>query len=445
MTRTAPVPGTAEFPLLADLAATRPVTWWNPGLRPTAVAMPGVGLGIADVDDAADRLRRFAPLLAQVFPDTRGSGGIVESPLRAAPALQRVLGERAGTPFPGELWVKLDSHLPVSGSIKARGGLYEVLKLAEELAVQAGLLTLDDDYRRLLEAPVRDLFARRTIVVGSTGNLGLSIGIAGAALGFRVTVHMSADARRWKKDRLREHGVTVVEHDQDYSAAVAAGRAAVAQDPSAHFVDDENSTDLFLGYAVAARRLAGQLQALDVRVDVEHPLVVHLPCGVGGGPGGIAFGLKTIFADAVHCVFAEPTHSPCMLLGVGTGRHDGISVQDLGIDNVTVADGLAVGRASGFVGRRMGALLSAFCTVSDEELLRTVALLHETEGLGVEPSAVAGIPGALRLLTATASEERAGLGDDRLRAATHVAWLTGGSMVPAEELAAYVDAGRALL
>ncbi|RKP52149.1 D-serine ammonia-lyase [Trinickia fusca] len=436
-----------SHPLIRDLVALRETAWFNPAVRPAEEALPDVGLTKQDVEDASARLARFAPYLARVFPQTRAAGGIIESPLRPGSRLRDALSERYRLALPGQLWLKLDSHLPISGSIKARGGIYEVLKHAEDLAFAHGLLDEDDDYSKLDSEAFRAFFGDYRIAVGSTGNLGLSIGIMGATLGFQVTVHMSADARQWKKDKLRSHGVTVVEHASDYSAAVTEGRRQAAQDRACHFVDDENSTNLFLGYAVAAERLKPQLAAAGVVVDTEHPLFVYLPCGVGGGPGGVAFGLKLAFGDAVHCIFAEPTHSPCMLLGVYTGLHDEVSVQDLGIDNVTAADGLAVGRPSGFVGKAMQRLVDGYYTVSDGELFALLALLEREEGIRLEPSALAGVPGMARVLAQDQEAYRLRMQmDPALQAkATHLAWATGGSMVPEEEMAQYLSKGRRIL
>ena len=197
---------------------------------------------------------------------------------------------------------------------------------------------------------------------------------------------------------------------------------------------------------MAARRLQRQLDAAGITVDQAHPLFVYLPCGVGGGPGGVAFGLKQVFGDAVHCVFAEPTHSPCMLLGVYTGLHDAVSVYDVGIDNHTAADGLAVARPSGFVGRAMQRLIDGYYTVTDDELYRLRALMEATEGLKLEPSALAGLPGFLRVLQEQQGyRARLGLDEPRMAKATHIMWGTGGSMVPDEEMDAYLSRGRTLL
>ena len=421
-------------PFIQRLIALEEVTWTNPACGPTAAGIADPGLTMADVQAAADRLARFAPWIAATFPATAARDGLIESPLHRADALRDQLNSESDAALAGALLIKLDSHLPISGSIKARGGIYEVLKHAETLALNAGLLTLTDDYRRLSDPECRALFARHAVAVGSTGNLGLSIGIIAAALGFRATVHMSADARQWKKDKLAAHGVEVVTYEGDFTTAVTAGREIARTDPLCHFVDDENSNDLFLGYAVAALRLQGQLADAGLTPTPERPLIVHLPCGVGGGPGGVAFGLKLVFGDAVDFWFAEPTHSPAMLLGLYTGRHDGIAVQDIGIDNRTAADGLAVGRPSGFVGTAMQRLIAGCFTVEDDRLFRLLEQVARIEGIELEPSALAGLPGPWRLL-----------GTARARTATHLVWATGGSMVPAAEMQAFRSRGAAML
>lgn len=424
----------AELPLIGPVMEREEVLWLNPRVESTATVLPKTSVTAKDVQDAADRLKRFAPYIAHVFPETTASNGIIESPLTAIPQMKAALANAYGVEIPGELLLKEDNALPISGSIKARGGIYEVLKHAETLALEHGLITTEGDYAKLAQPEFGNLFAKHKIAVGSTGNLGLSIGIMSAKLGFDVTVHMSADAKQWKKDMLREKGVKVVEYADDYSKAVEEGRRQADADPLCHFIDDENSADLFLGYAVAGERVAAQLKKRGTLVDADHPLFVYLPCGVGGGPGGVAFGLKLAFGDHVRCFFAEPTHSPCMMLGMMTGLHDQLSVQDFGLDNKTAADGLAVGTASGFVGKTMEPFMTGCYTIADETMFKLLKLLADTEEIRLEPSALAGMTGPVNSI-------RENVGHADSANATHLVWATGGSMVPEEEMAAYYAKG----
>lgn len=431
-----------DFPLVKRLIDLEEVSWFNPRATTLKEGLPYVGLNTSDVQQAEARLKRFAPYLCKAFPETQVTNGIIESDVVAIPDMQKTLNQRYGVEVTGKMLLKKDSHLPISGSIKARGGIYEVLTHAEKLAMQAGLLQESDDYSKLFSEEFKQFFSQYSIAVGSTGNLGMSIGIMSAKLGFSVSVHMSADAREWKKQKLRSHGVNVVEYEQDYGVAVEQGRKEAESDPNCFFIDDENSQTLFLGYSVAGGRLKAQFEQMNVVVDENHPLFVYLPCGVGGGPGGVAFGLKLAFGDNVHCIFAEPTHSPCMLLGVHTGLHDGISVQDLGIDNVTAADGLAVGRASGFVGRAMEHLLDGYYTLSDQEMYDLLGLMNRDEGIQLEPSALAGMPGPSRVTADKAYLESKQLTAEKMRNATHLVWATGGGMVPEVEMAKYLATAR---
>ncbi|WP_066304935.1 D-serine ammonia-lyase [Bacillus sp. FJAT-29814] len=433
---------TQQFPLIEKLTSLQEVFWFNSQIKNANEGMAESPLTYADVKAAEERLKRFAPYILKVFPETLADGGMIESPLVDLQNMKLLMKKDYGQQILGQLLLKCDSHLPISGSIKARGGIYEVLKQAEQLALQHRMLTLEDNYSILDSERFRSFFSQYSIAVGSTGNLGLSIGIISAKLGFNVTVHMSADAKQWKKDLLRSKGVNVIEYAADYSKAVEEGRRQAETDPNCHFVDDENSRDLFLGYAVAAFRLKKQLESSGMLVDGDHPLFVYLPCGVGGGPGGVAFGLKLVFGVHVHCFFAEPTHSPCMLLGMMTGLHDQISVGDIGIDNVTDADGLAVGRPSGFVGKVMEPLLSGIYTISDEQMYKLLKDLADSERIYLEPSALAGMLGPVNLKQyGTGYLEKSEL-LNKMDCSTHIVWATGGSMVPKEILAEYYQKGN---
>lgn len=437
----------AAFPVVKDIRALRETGWINPGKQCIEQAKAECGLTMEDILDAESRLERFAPYFEAAFPETAAAKGILESPVKEIPRMKKVLEAEEQADIPGKLWVKLDSHLPISGSIKARGGIYEILKTAEDIALKHGLLHEGDDYRVFDSPEFREVFSKYSVGVGSTGNLGLSIGIMSAKLGFNVTVHMSADARQWKKDMLRSKGVTVMEYESDYSVAVTEGRRLAEKDPYCHFVDDENSKTLFLGYSVAALRLKKQMEEQGILVDQKHPLFVYLPCGVGGGPGGVAFGIKLVFGDAAHCFFAEPTHSCCMMLGMATGKNHLVSVQDFGIDNITVADGLAVGRASGFVGSLMKPFMSGCYSLTDERMYRMLAQLADSEGIYLEPSALAGMYGPVLLEKRPDFRdyiEREGL-SEAIDNSTQLVWATGGSMVPKEEMEQYYRKGKALL
>ena len=372
------------------------------------------------------------------FPETIPAQGIIESPLVRIPDMQRILQENEQMPIDGTLLLKQDSDLAIAGSVKARGGIYEVLKHTEELALRHGLLHEQDvkngsaqAYEAL--AHRKDFFHQYTVQVGSTGNLGLSIGIMSAVIGYQAVVHMSADARQWKKDLLRQYGVTVKEYESDYSSAVKQGRALSDADSNSYFVDDENSKNLFLGYAVAAKRLKKQLETMRLAPNEQRPLFVYLPCGVGGAPGGITFGLKQVFGDAVHCFFVEPTQAPCMLLGMATGLNNRICVKDIGLTGLTHADGLAVGRPSGFVGGVMKPLLSGICTVADFRLYQYMRDLLETENIFIEPSSCAAFAGLWYFSQPAMQKyfEQHNL-IQRLPQAIHIAWATGGALVPEE-------------
>ncbi|QQK82009.1 D-serine ammonia-lyase [Salicibibacter cibi] len=436
---------TKAFPLLEDITALRPVWWENPFKQKWADASAsGFSVSEADMEEAADMWARFRPFIEREFPETKENGGIIESPLRSIPNVKTHLEDHYKGNIEGTLYLKCDNELPIAGSIKARGGIFEVLKYAETLAIDNGLITKQESYEKFASSAFKRFFNQYAIDVGSTGNLGLSIGIVSSVIGFDVSIHMSSDAKQWKKDLLKENGANVYEYSADFSKAINEGRKLSLENPNGYFIDDEHSRDLFLGYSIAAYELKAQLDEQDTRVDSDHPLFLYLPCGVGGSPGGLTFGLKQLFGDNVHCFFVEPTHSPSVLIGLLTEKHEKVSVQDFGIDNVTEADGLAVGRPSSFATAISEKLISGVYTIEDDELFRMLSLLMSSEGVKVEPSAASGLQGPIQLSKHPSYIDNHGL-SSKMKEATHVAWATGGSLIPETDWKSLYQKGRVLL
>jgi D-serine dehydratase len=434
---------TSDTTFNTKIQNAEPFLWLNPNLFQHPDLETELPVSPDDVIKAHENWRHLAPLLKSAFDILTSTNGQVESDLIPTPELQEALGLGPDT---GTVYVKADHDLPVAGSIKARGGLYEVCMHAWALAKQASLAAETDTTDTLLRPDIQQFFSKHRIAVGSTGNLGLSVGLAARALGFKATVHMSSDAKAWKVKRLTDIGAEVVQHKTDYGSAVDQARIEAAADPKTYFVDDERSELLFHGYSAAAVHLKTQLDQQAIMVDAKHPLFIYLPCGIGGAPGGIAYGVKTIFGRHAHCFFVEPAQAPCAMVQLHNGLSKPVSVYNYGLTNKTEADGMAVAQVSMFVATIVRNLLSGVFTVADDDLFRWLYLAKSTEDLKLEPSAAACIAGP-GFLTKTPEglqyQKNQGLNGD-MQNATHILWATGGSLVPDTQYEAFFEKGRLL-
>ena len=404
--------------LIAKLKSDEEFLWINPNFYKGAIYGE---VSSKEINEANNLLLKFAPFLKSAFKELESTDGIIESPLMNL--------NKFGIK---NLYLKEDNLLPIAGSVKARGGIFEILKYAETLAANANLIDVEKDYSQFDSDVFRKFFSEYKIQVGSTGNLGISIGLISAKLGFNAIVHMSKDAKDWKKKLLRENGVNVTQYDSNYSEAVKNGRMLSDEDEKSYFVDDEKSINLFLGYSTAALRLKEQLKEKHISVDDKHPLFVYIPCGVGGAPSGILHGLKTVFGENVYVFFVEPVRSASVLLGMSTGLNSKISVHDIGMDGKTEADGLAVGRASELCCESSQNTLSGIFTINENSIFELMKELYKKESVFVEPSAASSM-----IFTKFLDDDefikfinKEEISPENI---THIAWSTGGMLVPESE------------
>lgn len=403
--------------LLESIRQYEEVFWINDRRVAEKIDIPEDVPTWAQILEARDRVKRY-----QWFFNP-------SSDLYSLSSFSKAMVPFVGGRMLGSWYLKMDHELELAGSVKARGSYYELLMYAEKLALAAGYQQIVNGVTVADLAAARSLFEMYRICVGSTGNLGLSVGLFAKKFGFQSTVYLSSEAAEWKVEMLRSQGVEVVITEGDYAVAVETARKDIGE--RSYFVDDERSSGLFTGYAIAALELKEQLEQEGKGND---PLFVSIPCGVGGAPGGIAYALRLAFKEQVHIFLAEPTHCPSMLLGLLTGSYEKNSVIDMGLDNQTIADGLACPNPSVLTCRLMEQVIDGIYTVEDKKMLFLLYALHEAEQIKIEPSATVGLALPIRLFYTESGFEYMVQKDLLSKAETfvHVSWSTGGANMPQE-------------
>jgi D-serine dehydratase len=89
----------------------------------------------------------------------------------------------------------------------------------------------------------------------------------------------------------------------------------------------------------------------------------------------------------------------------------------------------------------MEPFLGGVYTVSDEQLYKLLKKLVDEEGIHMEPSALAGMIGPVKLCKYSDEYLLNHHLSEKLKNSTHIVWGTGGNMVPREMMKQYYQKG----
>ena len=92
-------------PVIREVSEKKETVWINPRFLPFDMTNAVCSLVVSDamIDDAAERLQRFAPFIEKCFPETEVTHGLIESPLKAIPDMQKALEKDFDCTIPGKL------------------------------------------------------------------------------------------------------------------------------------------------------------------------------------------------------------------------------------------------------------------------------------------------------------------------------------------------------
>jgi threonine dehydratase len=270
---------------------------------------------------------------------------LAPTPLQYSPLLSAKVGF--------ELWLKMENR-QVTGSFKPRGALHKMLSLsAAERA--------------------------RGIVAASAGNHALGVAHAAKLLRLEmVDIYVQANAAPAKIAKLRRYPVQVHLVGRTFEEAQQAAFTHIERTGAA-WVSAYDDVDVIAGQGTCGLEIMERLPGVDTIV---------IPVGGGGLIAGIAIAVKSIH-PSVRVIGVNPAASPSALLS----KHDG-RAHDPYDHEPTLAQGLAggFGRVPFEVGM---ALIDDIVLVSDDEIMRGMIAMIDSDQTLLEASGAAGVAAIL--------------------------------------------------
>jgi len=241
------------------------------------------------------------------------------------------------------LWLKLE-NFQRSGAFKFRGALNCVLN-------------------------INDASRKKGLVTASSGNHGLGMALASKLSEINAKVVMPERAPIIKQSRLRGYGAEVYLHGSSYDEAKDYA-ISLSNKLGAVYVPSFDHPDIIAGQGVIG---------LEIILDMPDVRTIVAPIGGGGLMAGLLITVKTLL-PSVKVVGVQAEGSASTIESIRQG-------QRIQLDQFsTVADGIAVGTPGKITYPVINYLLDDMATVSDDEILESMALLAMEGMIITEPA-----------------------------------------------------------
>jgi len=219
------------------------------------------------------------------------------------------------------------------------------------------------------------------VTTASTGNHARAVAYMGRRLGLDVHAYVSGNVSDRRVAMLEEMGAHVDRSSAHQSAAISAAEQ-YATEHRYGFIPPFDHPDVISGQGTAG---------LEIMQDADDLDAVVVPVSGGGLVCGIGLAVKGLHpSTTVVGVCAD--RSPAMYESLAVGHP--VAIPEI----ETVAESLMgdLGADNRYTFRLASAVVDRIVTVTDEEILAAMRLLHVDEGLELEPSAAAAAAFVLR-------------------------------------------------